>query len=649
MVSSRMRVRDPARTAASLAVIWILAAVTPAVVALFVALATETDPARAVRLVVTAIVYAVVAAVSTRLARPDVAAVTGALAVTSGILALLVVLSNARADGFAASLLPTITLVSRVPEVAALALLPWLVASAPTRGRRPGLILGLAAVGVAVVVSTTALLAPVPLWLHLLPLILAIVSFALGAATLWRRWRAAGPRQRTASTWFAFGAVLLIASYIRVIVPLPVPLAPLADAAFALAQGFLPLGILLAIATGRADVLPSPRLIEQLAAAQSLAFGVSAYLAVTSAGTLLSLGPALTGALSAAALAFVLGGTLRAARARLTQVLADIVPDARSVLARLADRLTERPAHLDARIASAAMVASSLRETWRVDAVEIRMTDADAGGGADLDVVSAGEPGPFRRDVPLQVGGVEIGVLSVSHRSLEHLDRTVGPVLAQIAGFLAVAVQLARVNEEAVQTRRRAQGVRREERHRLAVELHDELAPTLAGLVYAMVATDAVLATPGPGGRDALALLRQHAVRATEVVRSAARSLLPTALDQGDLAGALDELAARTGADTALAVNVRAPRVDLLEPDLQLALYLLVSDVVSHAVRNGASGHAAIEIGIGDAVVSERHAATVRISLPDGIDAASSLFVRRVRELGGTAVGDSPLEAVIPR
>lgn len=649
MVPSRRRVRDHARTGSSLALLWILAAVTPAVVALLAALLTQTDPAGAVRLVVTAIVYAAVAAVSTRLARPDVAAVTGALAVTSGILALVVVLSQARPDGFAAALLPAVILVARVPEVAALALLPWLVASPPARDSRTGLVLGLAAVGVAVVVSTTALLASLPLWLHLLPLGLAIVSFTLGAATLWRRWRVAGQRQRTAGTWFALGAVLLIASYIRVVVPLPAPLVPLADAAFALAQGFLPLGILLAIATR--DALPSPRLIEQLAVAQSLAFGVSAYLAVTSAATVLSLDPAVTGALSAAALAFVLGGTLRAVRARLTQALADIVPDARSVLARLAARLAERPAHLDTRIAGAAMVADSLRETWRVDAVEIRMTDADAGGAATGDLVAAGEPGPFRRDVPLQVGGVQIGVLSVSHRSPEHLDRTVGPVLDQIAGFLAVAVQLARVNEEVAQTRRRAQGVRREERHRLAVELHDELAPTMAGLVYAMAATDTVIAASGPGGRDAVALLRQHAVRATDVVRSAARSLLPTALDQGDLAGALDEFAARTGADTGLAVSVRAARADLLEPDLQLALYLLVSDVISHAVRNGASGYAAIEIGIGDddAVAPERRGATVRIRLPDAADAASSLFAHRVRELGGTTVGDSPLEAVIPR
>src|SRR5690606_33002305 len=133
------------------------------------------------------------------------------------------------------------------------------------------------------------------------------------------------------------------------------------------------------------------------------------------------------------------------------------------------------------------------------------------------------------------------GTITLTGSDRGALER-IRPVLNHTAALIAAAVLLASVNEEVAATRRRTLDVRREERRVLHSELHDSLAPALAGIGFGLTAVDRMLAKDDPRWQAALRELRHETAASMEDVRRLARTLLPTALDQGDLEGALNEL-----------------------------------------------------------------------------------------------------------
>ncbi|WP_019178852.1 histidine kinase [Microbacterium yannicii] len=577
----------------------VLLAVLPSVIALILAVSTATDPSPIARLVVAAVVYAPVAAVALSLRRRDVAALTGALAITSGWLALVLVLSRLLPDTSGIGTVVTVTAhLARLPELAALALLPWLLVRDHAHPHRVALAIGLGAPLSSLVVSIVTLIGPVPQSVDVAPLLWAIASFVAGSVAVARRWRDGIDRERESVAWFVAGVVLLVASYGRLAAALPAPMALLADAAFVLSQGLLPVGILAAVAVRDGSHLAS-RTVDAIAGVQSLAFAVAAYLVTTAAGRALGLDAALAGAIAAATLALVLGTTARRLRLRLGRLFTDGAPEARHVLRRLAEAVTPSGEE-DADSAEIGRdgvrrIAASLRETFRLSSVEIALASASAPvrvGTIAADTVS----------VDLLSGGRSIGRLTVTDDPGRPIDRAARPVLEQTAGFVAAAVLLATVNEDVAATRRRTLGVRREERRLLRTELHDRLAPALAGIGFGMSAADALIANQDPLAAIAVAELRGDTTACADDVRQLARTLMPTALDQGDLEAALDELAT-TASHGELRVATTAHGADVLDSDLQLAVYLVIADAVSRARRAPGVAGVAASVSIEDSRV----------------------------------------------
>lgn len=639
LVSTRTQ-PPPVRVGLGLVVL----AVLPASAALILAVSTATDPSAIARLIVTAVVYAPVAAVALSLRRRDVAAVTGALAITSGWLGLLLMLSRMLPEvaGVGTAVIVAVHL-SRLPELAALALLPWLLVRDHAHPHRIALTLGVGAPLLSVVVSMAMLIGSVPPWVNVAPLVWAIASFVAGAIAVARRWRDGEDREREAVAWFVAGVVLLVVSYGRVATLLAQPMALLADAAFVLSQGLLPVGIL-AAAVVRSRQHLSDRAVDAIAGVQALALAVAAYLVATAAARALGLDPALAGAIAAAALALVLGTTARRLRLRLGRLFTDGAPDARHVLRRLAESVSP-DGDDDAGFAEIGhdgvrRIAASLRETFRLSSVEIALASAPAPvrvGTAAADVLT----------VDLVSGGRSIGRLTVTDDPGHAIGAEVRPVLEQTSGFVSAAVLLAMVNEEVAATRRRTLDVRREERRLLRAELHDQLAPALAGIGFGMSAADALLEREDPRAAGAVAALRVDTSGCADDVRQLARTLLPTALDQGDLEAALNELAT-TASRGDLRVSTSAHGADVLDADLQLAIYLVIADAVSRARRTSRVAKVEASVTIEDPGVRLR----VRF---DGDTHTTAALVEAVRqradEFGARSVVTVPgvFDAEIPR
>ena len=592
-------------------------AMLPAVATVAVAITTGQDLAAVARLLITAVVYGPVAAIALAYRRTDVATLTGALAVSSGWLAFLVLLQQVLPDVPAVvAATGGVGRVAGVAELAALGLLGWLVVRTRDHPCRAGVVLGLLgpALGAAYAILTpTASKAGA---LIAVPLILSMVSFVVAVLAAALRWRGGDGRERAARGWFLVGAILTSVSYVRVVVPLPLPSSLLVDAAFVCAQGCLPVAILMIVIR----TPPRTLTVAAIATAQSLAFGAAAYMAVTGLGGLLGMDALVAGAVAAAAMALVYGATAASSRTRLSTLLTGRIPGAREVLGHLGERLNDPAGE------GVAELAAALRDTWGVASVEITLSAGE--------VVRVGSSAPESIFTSLRSASQTIGRLTLTSDDRRALER-IAPVLSQTAGLIAAVVHLAAVNEEATATRQRTLDVRREERRVLHGELHDSLAPALAGIGFGLAAADTLLIRDDHRWLAALRELREDTSASMETVRRLARALLPTALDQGDLEGALTELGNAVSAE-GLHVELDAHGTDVLDVHVQLSLYLLLADVISHARRT--PGLLAVVGAI--SLLDD----TVRVTLhvdglsDDVVNQMATLVRQRADQLGAIAV-----------
>lgn len=607
--------------------------------ALIVGVIAQVDWSITTRLLITAVVYAPVAAVILPRRRPLLAVILTALALTSGALALVVVLQSV--PTFAeplAAIVPLAALLARLSELAAIATLPWLLVRRPGARR-----IGLAAGALAILVDVLAWAAifsglTVARWLVTGSLVIALLSLLAAAGMLVGQWRRAEARERSALTWFAAGAGLLLLSYARLLAPLPPVPAALADAAFLVATALLPTALLAMAVEPGTD--RRGRLFATVVWAQSLAVAVALYLVVDAIVTAAGAPAALAGAVAAGALALSFGAVRRAVQERTGRLYFDAGADAETVLRSLGERIGQNDASQGLRA-----IAESLRRAWRLTAVEV----AVAGESAP---VVAGDPGPARISAPLVARGRTIGTIVLSGADETDLRATVAPVLEEVAPLVAVAVLLAVVNQEVDAARSRTLGVRREERRMLHRELHDELVPSLAGIGFAMAGTERLIRTGDlEGAARMLPGIRHEVAERAEDVRLLARSLLPAALDTGDLDGALRDLARRLS-DDGSAMSVHALGMDVLEERLQIAVYLTVAEAVTRLRRAGRR-----DVDIRVALAEDEPAVRVRIASADvpahvRADIRDAL-ARRAAEVGGvvdvSAGEDCEWTAVIRR
>jgi signal transduction histidine kinase len=179
--------------------------------------------------------------------------------------------------------------------------------------------------------------------------------------------------------------------------------------------------------------------------------------------------------------------------------------------------------------------------------------------------------------------------------------------------------------------------VRQEERRMLRRDLHDGIGPALAGVGLGIAAAERRLDHDIDGTRDLLGELQEELSHRIQDVRLLSRSLLPAALDDGDLCGALEALGARFET-SGLMAQVDCGRLGELETRHQIAVYHVASEALLNAHRHGRARRVTITVMGGDSM------ATVLEVIDDGsgIDPSSTQGVglrsmqERADEQGGS-------------
>jgi PAS domain S-box-containing protein len=179
-----------------------------------------------------------------------------------------------------------------------------------------------------------------------------------------------------------------------------------------------------------------------------------------------------------------------------------------------------------------------------------------------------------------------------------------------------------RKQAEAVRSRllRRVVRVQEAERERLARELHDETAQSLAALLIGLQRLPA--APTAAEARRQIARLHEVATRVLAEVGRMARALRPRALDVLGLLPALERYAAELGEMRGLTITVEAAGLEgqRLPPEVEITLYRIMQEALSNVARHAGASKAAVTV--------ERRAASVTMTVADdgrGFDVAAAL------------------------
>lgn len=203
--------------------------------------------------------------------------------------------------------------------------------------------------------------------------------------------------------------------------------------------------------------------------------------------------------------------------------------------------------------------------------------------------------------VPLRYRGRSIGIM-VAFAATEPGGRfrpEQAELLESVAVSAAIAVWTAQ-NVEDDRARRSLQAAEAE-RTRWARELHDG---TLQGLGALQISLATARRTPDPVLRDRV--LTQAAEQATEEIaqlRALITDLRPVALDELGIAAALEALVDRTGRMSGLQIRIATDftagrTIERHVPELETAIYRLVQEALSNAVKHAGAGR--IDVTVSD-------------------------------------------------
>jgi two-component system sensor histidine kinase UhpB len=189
----------------------------------------------------------------------------------------------------------------------------------------------------------------------------------------------------------------------------------------------------------------------------------------------------------------------------------------------------------------------------------------------------------------------------------------------------------------------RALDAQEEERKRIARELHDGIAQTLAALRLRLK-----VARAAEGDESAVALDRISAEigAATEELRRIAQGLRPPALDMLGLAPAIESCARSITEATGMVVDTDMGAVAGLTRDAELALYRIVQEALSNAARHSGAASARVSLDLTDGVVTAVVSDTGRgFSVASEMSGGGGLGLFGMQERGAYVGGSVQIES----
>jgi two-component system NarL family sensor kinase len=290
-------------------------------------------------------------------------------------------------------------------------------------------------------------------------------------------------------------------------------------------------------------------------------------------------------------------------------------------------------------------LVQTVRESLKLPYVAITLAQNGSTEIAAASGAPSAEPVPF----PLVYQGTTIGQLLVGPRRDEAMlsaaDRRLLADLAQQAGAavhgVCLMADLQRLTADLQQSRERLVLAREEERRRMRRDLHDDLAPTLAGLSLTAETISELIPTD-PDKASALACDLHTAIRETVGnIRRLVYDLRPPALDQFGLLAAIRERAAQydgyRDGSRVLHVTLEAPAVlQPLPAAVEVAAYRIVQEALMNVVRHAQAEHCHIRLAVGNALTLDVTDDGVGLADTDSVGVGLRSMRERAAELGGT-------------
>lgn len=462
---------------------------------------------------------------------------------------------------------------------------------------------------------------------------LFLVGVPLGVVSLFLRLRRASERERTQLYWLFLGALVLFAGAVLAFSPV--------GETWGFSVGLAGPPVAIAISMLRHQLFD-----VELTLSRTVAFGL-----ITAAGV-------------AAYVVLVYGVDAVTPGSRwgvlLVAVVALVAAVARDRVQEVVDRRLFGNRHnayavvadVGRRVAAASQPVDALQRL--VDGLRESLRLPYAAFVSDGLTVTSGAPVHGSRLVPVRALGSEVGQLHVGLRAprerwTEQQESAVDEVAAR-AGTLAYAAELV---GDVARSRGRIVAAREEERRRLRADLHDGVAPALAGTALQLDSLARRIRPLDEALAERAVQLRDGLRAGVGELRALVHGLRPPVLDQLGLAGAVRQLV--SGHDqprTSLRVGDLSPPHAAVE----VAAYAIVSEAFGNALRHSVASLVEVELAeVGDDLV-----VTVRdngVGMPSRVTEGVGMRSMRERaaEVGGrldvsrTPGGGTTVAAYLPR
>jgi signal transduction histidine kinase len=208
-------------------------------------------------------------------------------------------------------------------------------------------------------------------------------------------------------------------------------------------------------------------------------------------------------------------------------------------------------------------------------------------------VVAGGAPGPA--ELALTAFGRTVGALRFTEPAspLRPADRR---LLDNLAGQLSSLLHARALTEDLRRARERLVRAREEERRRLRRDLHDDLGPTLAGMMLKVDTALARIGTNPAAAAQDLTVVRGDIQATVGNVRRLVEGLRPPAIDELGLAQALRQAVNRLLVGSGLTIDLAVGALPSLPAAVEVAAYRIVSEAVTNVVRHSGAARCVVEV-----------------------------------------------------
>lgn len=200
--------------------------------------------------------------------------------------------------------------------------------------------------------------------------------------------------------------------------------------------------------------------------------------------------------------------------------------------------------------------------------------------------------------------GGRLGILQVVNHREGGVDHNDGPFTREhealgmaLAASAGVALEYVRLTEELARERLRQVRIAEETRHRLARDLHDGVAQTLANAALSIELAQRRAETDIPAAMAELSDLRNRLVDAQQGLRDILFALRPVVLEEEGLSSAVRALAQRLDGTAGTRVTARdVTSTRRLGLEIEAGTFHVIREAAGNAIKTGRANAVAIDV-----------------------------------------------------